>query len=164
MDELQVVLAQRAVFVAGGVLCVLLAVQLIGKHRAIAERLERATTDLKWVIADARRAITEAREEAKHLTTAELSAIEQEQELEWHSGQGKLESARKSASDQQEEMTKRLNDMEGTVQRVLGDLSLLKPQAGAVWNSILAVLTLALAGFLFICASRVPPPILLAIF
>ena len=56
MDELQVVLAQRAVFVAGGVLCVLLAVQLIGKHRAIAERLERATTDLKWVIADARRA------------------------------------------------------------------------------------------------------------
>jgi hypothetical protein len=55
MNDLLAGLNVRALFLAGGVLCVWLAYQFVAKRLTNEERLKEATSNIRWVIEDARR-------------------------------------------------------------------------------------------------------------
>jgi hypothetical protein len=55
MNDLLAGLTVRALFLAGGVLCVWLAYQFVPKRLTTEERLKEATSNIRWVIEDARR-------------------------------------------------------------------------------------------------------------
>lgn len=117
--ELAAFVIMRSVFVAGGAMCVFLAYRLIVAQRTGAERLEKAITDLKWKIADARRAITEATHAQDRFSQAERSAFERLYDrLELPPVQAKLEAARASAEEQHIRMRNSLKDIQDGIERV----------------------------------------------
>ena len=152
-------LVWRAVLLGGGVLCLWLACQLLGRNRTAVERTDQSTTDLRWTIADARRAINEAIEEVQRLRRAETSAIEQKFRFD---DQGKLAAARESAQRQIADMIRRLELMTSsivTLERKLGadQLQIANVDRENKKYRIVCV-SVAIAAFLFVCAVFTPSP------
>lgn len=101
--------------IVAGVLCLSLAVRVLGSYRTAAERYERSVRDLKSMIADARHLYSEVRQDLEKLESTTVLAAEQIKNLP-AIGQTPINAARAAAAKSVKQMLDRLDKIGQTVE------------------------------------------------